>query len=61
MFFVLFAGIALWKEQQQQGDNNSTGNLLRPSVKRLVHSSCACLRKGVEILGRRLKVKYEGS
>jgi hypothetical protein len=60
MFLSCFAGIALWKEQQQ-GDNNSTKDLLQPSVKRLVHSSCACLRKGVEILGRRLKVKSEGS
>jgi hypothetical protein len=34
LVFVLFAGKALWKEQQQ-GDNNSTEDLLRPLVNKV--------------------------
>jgi hypothetical protein len=44
--------------RRQQLNRGSTSTF---SKKRLVHSSGACLRKGVEILGRRLKVKSEGS
>ena len=50
----------MWKEQQQQEDKGSTEDLLQPSIKRLVDSSHVCLRKGVEILGRRLKVNLKG-
>jgi hypothetical protein len=47
--------VAARRQQLNGGSTSAFGK------KRLVHSSCACLRKGVEILGRRLKVKSEGS
>jgi hypothetical protein len=54
--FVLIAGsfvegAAAARRQQLNGGSTSTVG------KRLVHSSCVFLRKGVEILGRRLKFK----
>jgi hypothetical protein len=44
-------GAAAARRQQLNGGSTSTVG------KRLVYSSRVCLRKGVEILGRRLKVK----